>query len=630
MNTVRILPEPLSNRIAAGEVVERPASVVKELVENSIDAGADDISVEVARSGKSLIRVSDNGSGLSRDDALLSIERYATSKIYSQEDLFSISTMGFRGEALPSIASVSRFTMVTRRAQDETGTRIEMAGGNIRSVTEVGAPVGTMVEVRDLFFNTPARKKFLKSDATEMGHISDGLAGMALGHPRIRFRLFSGNGLQKHFPVSEGEFQRAVHVLGLETQSKLHGIRFDGNGLILGGYCVHPDITRNTASRIFLFVNQRRVYDRGLTAAVFQGYRGRIMKGRFPLAVLFIRIGYDEVDVNVHPAKREIRFSNPRQVYADVVPAVAAALSGPAEILRPAGVGRVVDDDRIATGTRTLEATPSRSGSNPPVRPENKPQTGSDAIEESVPGWLEPETPETPGRPGLFSRSFRKVPDPGDQPTIGRSAAPFPEPAREAPLFDFPAHFRIIGQALGTYILAECEAGIRVIDQHAAHERITYEALRGRVRSAGPAGQLLAVPETVELNHREADALERLMPDLEALGFRVSPFGGTTFLIISVPVLFADREVKPILLDILDKSLSDGSERAGDEWLDDCLILMACHRSVRANARLHPEEMQALIRDLEQCENPHHCPHGRPIAFTLTREELEKRFKRLV
>jgi DNA mismatch repair protein MutL len=592
MTTVRILPELLSNQIAAGEVVERPSSVVKELVENSIDAKASAITIEIEKSGKSLIRVSDDGIGLSRDDALLSIERYATSKIFKTEDLFCISTMGFRGEALPSIASVSKFTLVTRAENKDTGTRIEILGGKVRNVSDVGAPVGTMVEVKDLFFNTPARKKFLKSDNTEISHISDAIAGIALGHPNIRFRLFSNKSLHKNFPASDHLFPRAVHVLGTEVSKKMAEIRYSSSGLTLSGYCGLPDMVRNTGSRIFLFVNRRLVYDRGLISAIFQGYRGRLMKGKYPLVVLFIEIPFDAVDVNVHPTKREVRFFNHQEVYEAVFRAVDHALSNARK--------------EVSGGAAEREEPPHLQG----FYPEDPAfERDSPGVEQGVRAWGYPE-----------KKFFEKEP-------AGRETF-IPEPIQATVFHPDPP--RILGQVLGTYILAESEAGLLLIDQHAAHERIVYEALRKRVAASAPAGQTLLVPETLELNHKESDILLGLLPHLSSLGIDVEPFGGTTFIIKSVPSIISQKAMAPILTEIIETSLADKNEFSKDRWLDECLILMACHKAVRANLRMNVMEMQHLLKDLETCENPLHCPHGRPICVTLSKNDLERLFKRIV
>jgi DNA mismatch repair protein MutL len=327
---IRILPDILSNQIAAGEVVQRPASVVKELVENSIDAGAGRISIEIEKGGKSLIRVSDDGAGLSRDQALLAIERYATSKIHTQADLFAIKTFGFRGEALPSIASVSRFCLVTRPHDADTATRVEMAGGKLLQVSDAGAPAGSMVEVKHLFFNTPARRKFLKAEATEAGHIADTLSGMALGNPATGFRLFANGRLVRNFPPGQNLLHRAMLVMGKEVADQLypmdHVLDHGAGPIRISGVCANPSKTRATANRIYLFVNHRLVHDKGVVAAVFRGFAGRIMKGRFPVAVVCCDLPCDQVDVNVHPSKREIKFLAPQPVYQAVAAAVSNAL----------------------------------------------------------------------------------------------------------------------------------------------------------------------------------------------------------------------------------------------------------------------------------------------------------------
>ena len=607
MTHVRILPEILSNQIAAGEVVERPASVVKELVENSIDAGASSITVEVRGGGKSLIRVSDDGVGQSRDDALLSIERYATSKIFSKEDLFTISTMGFRGEALPSIASVSRFTMITRTRKDSVGTKIEIAGGKVMNVSDAGAPVGTMVEVKNLFFNTPARKKFLKTDNTEISHISDIISGAALGNPSIRFRLFSNNRLQKSFPGSDGAFQRAAGVLGKNVSENLVNITYKDDYINIDGYAAHPRETRSSSAKVFLFVNGRLVQDRGVISAIFQGYKGRIMKGRFPMAVLYIQIGYDQVDVNVHPAKREIKFFNHQAVYQAVSRAVANGLS---TAQKDAASYTALDlpkpDIPGPKSNRSVSDFETETG---PVH--------FAVAEQSVIEWA------SDRRPQQRTAVPEAITHMADNP-------PGPEevilPEKSSPI----ASSRIIGQVMGTYIIAESEKGMVLIDQHAAHERIVYEALKKRHLAAGIVRQDLVVPETIELTHKESDLLARILDDLKNMGLEIEPFGGTTYIIKSIPDLISEKQVQSLVVDIIETSGLDKNAFAQDKWLDECLILMACHNALRANQTMHHREMVQLLADLENCDNPMHCPHGRPIMITLTIKELEKLFKRVV
>ena len=326
MSRIRILPEILSNKIAAGEVVARPASVVKELVENSIDAGSTRIIVEVEQGGRKLIRVSDNGQGMGRDDALLCLERYATSKIAADPDLFAISTLGFRGEALPSIASVSRFTLVTRETNADVGTQIEVAGGRMKNVSDVGAPPGTLITVAGLFFNTPARRKFLKSIDTEMGHIADTIASMALCRPAVQFRLSHNNRIVKSWAPAAEPMDRVADVLGAAIKRELYPVEGGAGDIHVSGWIASPRMNRSTARGIYLFVNGRWVKDRVIQHALFAGYAGRLMKGQYPVSVLFLKVPFDQVDVNVHPTKHEIRFFRQKQVHDTVREAVADAL----------------------------------------------------------------------------------------------------------------------------------------------------------------------------------------------------------------------------------------------------------------------------------------------------------------
>lgn len=610
LNKIRILPEILSNQIAAGEVVQRPASVVKELVENSMDAGADRITVEIDGGGKTLIRISDNGAGLKRDEAMLSIERYATSKIFAKEDLFSISTFGFRGEALPSIASVSKFSLVSRPENENIGTKVDIAGGRLAQVSDVGAPPGTMVEVRQLFFNTPARRKFLKAQATENSHISDTVAGLAMGNPDIGFRLFFNKKLVKHFPLGQDIAQRAQMILGKDVTGKLYPLDLREDGIQVSGVIANPAITRSTANRIYLFVNNRLVHDRGLVAALFQGYRGRIMKGRFPMGVVCIDLPYDQVDVNVHPTKREIKFLLPQPVFQCLKQAVDNAMTH-------------AQSDVLAYA-QSAPVTFLKSS------PEKKTERQSVATK--------PADSKPPAK--VASANFRYdlpvksiAPDKVAQPSVQwekpcqKKDIDHVLPTDSSMTMDPP---KILGQVLGTYIVVEKENHLVLVDQHAAHERITYEALKRRHETLGIQSQDLMVPEVLELTHQEADLLETLVDDLAGLGLRIEPFGGTTFVIKAIPVLLDDKALQPLVLDMIEQLTQDRDMGAKDKWLDACLVTMACHRAIRANKPMNHEEMVKLMSDLWLCENPMHCPHGRPILVSFNGYQLEKLFKRVV
>ncbi|MBU1196795.1 MAG: DNA mismatch repair endonuclease MutL [Proteobacteria bacterium] len=608
MTTIRILPEILSNQIAAGEVVQRPVNAVKELVENSIDAKATRITIEIEKGGKSLIRVSDDGIGLSRDDALLAIERYATSKIFTKEDLFCISTMGFRGEALPSIASVSKFTLVTRTADSDVGTRIDISGGRMLNVSDAGAPVGTLVEVRHLFFNTPARKKFLKAESTEVSHIADAVFGMALGHPDIEFRLFINGRLQKSFSLNDGLLQRAMDVLGNDVANRLYMLDFSQGPVRVHGYCSSPMVTRSTSSRIFLYVNRRLVHDRGIISAIFAGYKGRIMKGKFPLGVFFIDIDYDQVDVNVHPSKREIKFFDSRQVYQAVVNAIEDAMA------------REQKNAPVYSNTRMV--------SDPKPVPLKKHETFAFydpdfSVHENL-KIDEPPALNIQAAPATSSGYEDQYPSEGLIQHHEKTQVAEPDQVR------LPGETRVIGQVLGTYIVAETKEGLMLIDQHAAHERIVYEKLKLRHQLQAEPGQMLVVPQTLELNFKEADVLTKISDELRLLGVIIEPFGGTTFVIKSVPSIMDEKDIKPLIIDLVEKRLVQKDPLSAGEWIEDCLILMACHSAIRAHLNLTRMEMEKLIRDLENCQNPRHCPHGRPILISWDKHQIEKLFKRVV
>ena len=600
MARIRILPEVLSNKIAAGEVVERPASVVKELVENAIDAGADRIAVAVENGGRRCIRVADNGCGMTRDDALLAIERYATSKIRRDEDLFAIKTLGFRGEALPSIASVSRFVLATRRPGDDAGTEIRMAGGKIESVRAAGIPPGTMITVQDLFFNTPARRKFMKTVATEMGHIGDGLAGQALGHPRVHFELRHNERLLRRFPRTEDAIERVAAVLGTDLRRALWPMALETEAATVSGWVAAPRVNRRTSHGVHIFVNGRPVRDRTVLHAVLQGYRERLMKGQYPVVVCRLAVPVDEVDVNVHPAKHEVRFVRPQQVHGAVAGAVHAALV--------AGEG--------SPGVKP-EATDNRQRAMP-------------ASHRAADGVAEPGSG--------FSRSFRPVAAAaeGMRPsgTRGRTLPPGAlrdDPAAPAPSL-WPggrfAELKIIGQFRNTYIVCESGAGLVLIDQHAAHERIYYEQLRQRSATRNAAAQNLLMPETLELGFREAAALETMQEALARLGFAIEPFGGNAFIIRAAPDFLAQAELGPMIGEIIAGAQAAGVTPEPGVLREESLKIMACHGAIRARQSLAAPQIQRLLAQLDECENPSHCPHGRPTWIRWSVNALERAFGR--
>ncbi|MFP4348122.1 MAG: DNA mismatch repair endonuclease MutL [Desulfococcaceae bacterium] len=609
MAKIRILPEILSNKIAAGEVVERPASVIKELLENALDAGADRIMIDVEKGGRSLIQVSDNGCGMGRDDALLAIERYATSKIHQDPDLFSIRTLGFRGEALPSVAAVSRFTMETREKRAAAGTRIEIEGGKLKNVAEVGAPVGTLITVRGLFFNTPARRKFLKTVNTEMGHIGDTVASMALGWPGVGFRLRHNDRPVKAWTAVSDPAERTADILGRELRKDLHPVESETEAATLTGWIATPRHTRSTSRSIYLYVNGRYVRDKVIQHALFAGYAGRIMKGAFPVAVLFLQVPPDQVDVNVHPTKHEVRFLRQKEVHQAVVDAVSRTLQ---EADRTKwGPPKVQTDLAPVTPIDDIEPAPPSKG---PPRPPQKPVQVSEPARSYVSPGSTPRTaplPET-GKP---------------QPASAPEGAAPQKPLWQARGFE---DLKIIGQGLGTYILCESENGLVLIDQHAAHERILFEELKHRSSGLRTSAQRLLIPESLDLSYREAETLERLIPRFQEMGIEIEPFGGNTYVVKSVPAEWAHKPAEPMIREILEKILEIGIDVDLDRATEACRMVMACHGAIRAHQTLDNRQMRQLLHQLDRCDTPSHCPHGRPTWIRWSGRFLEKSFRRIV
>jgi DNA mismatch repair protein MutL len=611
MPKIRILPEILANKIAAGEVVERPASVVKELVENALDAQSTRIRIDIERGGRALIRVADNGHGMGHDDALLALERFATSKIHSDRELFAIQTLGFRGEALPSIAAVSKMTLISRPAAADSGVEVRIEGGKIVQVMEAGAPTGTMVSVAQLFFNTPARRKFLKTVNTEMGHIADVVAGMALGRPEVHFRLAHNGKPVKQWPKTGDPAQRAAGVFGQISARELIALDAHHGDLAIRGYLAPPRLARKTSRGIYFYVNGRRVRDRVVQHALFEGYSGRLMKGQFPLAVLFIELPFDRVDVNVHPTKHEIRFADQRGIHQAVQSEVAAALIRADRklwsVATDSGTGEAVADPAAAYGAIDRRRPLPPKKSDPFVdRRVSAPGIAADPpVGPDAPAAAVPQAPSAPEAPPLAG--------PPEQSGLWSDAR-----------FD---QLTVIGQFHGTYIICQNEQGLILIDQHAAHERIVYEALKqraGRIDS-----QRLLMPETVELGYAEAQLLEQLVPRLNEMGLELEPFGGNTFVIKAVPAILDDRDLAGVVVEIADRASAVGMAAGLDKILDECRMVMACHNAVRAHHRLSHEQIDRMLARLDRCDNPSHCPHGRPTWIQWTVNDLEKAFKRI-
>ncbi|MCF8067614.1 MAG: DNA mismatch repair endonuclease MutL [Desulfobacterales bacterium] len=638
MARIKILPEILSNKIAAGEVVERPASVVKELVENALDAGSTKIIVDIEKGGRSLIRVSDNGIGMSHDDALLSLERYATSKIAKDTDLFAINTLGFRGEALPSIASVSRFQMISRNKDSDSGVDIYVEGGKIKKVSETGAPIGTMIAIKQLFYNIPARRKFMKTINTEMGHISDTLANIAIGRPKVRFTLnHNGKQVKNWIAVSE-HLDRAADILGKDAKKELRHINYTDNTVTISGWVTAPRYARSTSRGINIYVNDRFVKDKTVQHAIFQGYKGRLVKGQYPAAIIFLKVPYDEVDVNVHPTKHEVRFARQHEIHGAIKNTISNAL------------GKA---DREETWTRPVQKpVPVFESEVKPEFKKNIPLASENSEPKAVTANAFTSGPASVSEPDSIPEPFKEIEEVAETLSVFKTEAPqiIPEELPQERLPEMPielskketvvqqalfeesrfSNLNIIGQSHNTYILCESGDGVILIDQHAAHERVLYEKLKSRSDNARVSVQNLLIPETIELNFRESDILEKLTPDLEKSGMEIESFGGNTYVIKSVPTILEGKAAAPLIMEIIDKALEIGVVSNLDKAREESLMIMACHGAIRANQKLSFEEIKGLLSQMEQCEDPFHCPHGRPTWVEWTKRDIEKAFKRIV
>ncbi len=632
---IRILPENISNKIAAGEIVERPASVVKELVENSLDAKSTRIIVEIEKGGKSLIRVSDNGTGMGKDDALLSIERYATSKIEMDEDLFSINTFGFRGEALPSIASVSRFSLVTKENKSEAGIEIRIEGGKVISVTDKGSPEGTMISVKDLFFNTPARRKFLKSFDTEMGHIADVISAMALAHPNVHFKLLHNGKTVYNLLSSPDSAARTEEILGKDTKSSLYRLGFSTESISVTGWISSPLIKRHTTRGINIYVNGRFVRDKIIQHALLEGYSSRLIKGEFPVAVIFINLPFDEVDVNVHPAKHEVRFSEQNKIFETVKKAVIDTL----DLLDPfkktsvnfIQKGQYDKSPGISEQPvfyRSLKKPVASQSADVPILQATKDDVCTVSSRQKQASGIE--DPRCLQR-GIFDRKdadqsqIRSLISP--QAAGNALAGAVQESLWEKKRFKDLA---VLGQLHGTFIICESAEGIFLIDQHAAHERILYEQIEKRAESFRSCVQNLLVPEVLEFGYREAGVFEKLLPDFQRAGFELEPFGRNSFAVKSAPAFIADKDVRAIIVETVEQLIETGFVPGLEKASDELLKLIACHGAIRANQKLSDKEIRTLLDQLDDCKMPSHCPHGRPTWLHFTIKEIKKFFKRIV
>ncbi len=606
--SIRPLPEILINQIAAGEVVERPASVVKELVENALDAGATRIDIDLEEGGIRLIRIRDDGGGIAPEELPLAVARHATSKIASLDDLEAVATLGFRGEALPSIASVSRFSLASRRAGDAHGAALQVEGGRLGEVAPKQQAPGTTVEVRELFYNVPARRKFLRAERTELGHIEEWLRSLALARPDVELRVSHNGKPTRRYKGEESEASaRLGETLGEEFARNSLRIDHAGAGLRLHGWIAQPSYSRASADQQYLYVNGRSVRDRNIAHAVKLAYQDVLFHGRQPAYVLFLEIDPTRVDVNVHPAKHEVRFRDSRLVHDFVYRTLHEALA-------ETRAGMALGPNEVAAG-RALPAGAFVSS-----------QTAGSARPAAWPSYRQqsPLGLNVADAPAAYAALYAPTGEPSPEAALAWSPAPLPETADSG----VPPLGYAIAQLHGIYILAENADGLIVVDMHAAHERIGYEKLKTAHDGIGVRSQPLLVPIGLAVAEREADVAEREAETLAALGFEVVRSGPQSLSVRSVPALLAHAEPEALLREVLTDLREHGESRRVAAARDELLSTMACHGAVRANRKLTVAEMNALLREMEVTERSGQCNHGRPTWAHFSLAEMDRWFLR--
>jgi DNA mismatch repair protein MutL len=647
MGRIRILSDQVANQIAAGEVVERPASVVKELLENSLDANATRIRVEVEGGGRKLIRIIDNGHGMGQDDALLAFERHATSKLRTSDDLLSIATLGFRGEALPSIASVSRLTLETRAAEDEVGTLVEIAGGKILRVEAAGIPHGTTITIADLFYNTPARRKFLKSEQTELSHIAALVTHYALAHPTRHFELHSATQALLIAPSVANAGDRLFQIFGRDTADRMiptaAELDFTRAGLPepppwkreadytppdpgflrITGFVSKPELQKLNRNSIYVFVNQRLVRDRVILHALTEAYRNIIPPTSFPVVLLFLEMPPHEVDVNVHPAKTEVRFRQPSFIHDLLRDTIRAALM----VARPAAsFANALTAAPLAASSLMIDVSPLPSGPEAPFFQPGAPTTFPQSEGDPSPTDVEPfslAAPIIPQSPGRLAFPLNSIP-------VGYEESPSPTRAtEEAPTLNALASLKPLGQLRDSFILAVNDEGLWIVDQHVAHERVLFEKILRDREVEAVERQRLLMPLLVDLLPAQMIAFAEIAAELERNGFEAEPFGPRTLAIKAAPIGLEGRELERMLEEVLAVPEREQQTENSETRRRRIAASIACHAAIKVNMPLDPAKIDWLLQELAKTEHPTSCPHGRPIALKYTHKDIQKAFQRI-
>jgi DNA mismatch repair protein MutL len=654
MGRIRVLSDQVANQIAAGEVVERPASVVKELLENSLDAGATRIRLEVEGGGRKLIRIVDNGHGMVRDDALLAFERHATSKLRSSDDLLSIATLGFRGEALPSIASVARVTLETRAAEDEVGTQLEIAGGSLLRVEDAGLPAGTTIAVRDLFFNTPARRKFLRSEQTELGHVAALVTHYALAHPAKHFELHTSTQALVMAPAVASAGERLFQIFGRETFESLipvtAEIDFARAGLPepppwkraedyeppepgflrLSGFCSKPELQKLNRNSIYVFVNGRLIRDRLVLHALTEAYRNIIPPTSFPVVLLFLEMPPQEVDVNVHPAKTEVRFRQGPFVHDFVRDTVRTALMQ----ARPAAsFFQALHAAPTASESLMVDVSPLPGVEQAVFEPRDGLVAESEALIEpgDVAGFelRERIVAPLPGRLGFEGAGLAVGYEETVNPDLKGEMWGGQDVADEQPTLNSLATLKPLGQLRDSFILAVNEEGLWIVDQHVAHERVLFEKILRERKVERVQRQRLLMPVLIELLPEQMVTFSAIAEELERNGFEGEPFGPRTLAVKAAPVGLEGRELERMLEEVL--AVTERERQVENEEARRTRIAasIACHAAIKVNMPLEPQKIDWLLRELAKTEHPTSCPHGRPIALRYSLREIQRAFQRI-
>jgi len=656
-NRIQVLSSAVVNKIAAGEVIERPASVIKELLENSLDALSTRIDVEVEQGGAELIRIVDDGEGILPEDLSLAVTSHATSKLKQADDLFCVQTMGFRGEALASIAEVSKFSIRSRTAQQEVGSQLSVDCGKRSEITPVGSPLGTQIEIRHLFCNTPVRRKFLKKPGTEFGYISDQFTRIALACPRLQMSLSHNGKNVYHLPATDDLQERLRLFFGSKTVDQLIPVEAEHSGIRLWGYVGHPALNKSTRKSQYLFLNGRYILDRSLQHALNEAYRGLMMVGRHPVAFLFLEMPGDQVDVNVHPTKSEVRFRDSQLLFRLLLSTLRTkflqsdlhselSVNQPNRGFAPKTENRqvLVEQDLVSWAKIQLEKQLAQSpaSSESQMHSALQPQTGRP--EGSAVGGHRPEQTKQamPEYYGMEQNPQREPPEVG-HPIVPTGRVPgslqqeTEQAVQDSNMASAPAssshldYTRPAIQALQVddcYIVLNTDQGLTVIDQHALHERVLYERFRHKILNKQVEVQKFLVPVTIQMDEKQIALLLDHQQMLGELGFHVEEFGRGTLAVSSHPVFFGKNIVEEVIRDFAEK-FDNSSKVTRRELLDETLHMMACKAAIKAGQKLTPEEIISLLAQRENVEDAHHCPHGRPTALILSREELDRQFGRL-